>query len=115
MAAGSERAGITPLGTVSIDRPVVERLIEARLIGVLDVAHAQEHSLEVQLAGGCAEEGQLSLVSMAPLIVQGCFGNRGLSCRGTKSSNPLPSSAESANHRFLQPTGAPCPAEVTAN
>ena len=67
MAAGSERAGITPLGTVSIDRPVVERLIEARLIGVLDVAHAQEHSLEVQLAGGCAEEGQLSLVSMAPL------------------------------------------------
>jgi hypothetical protein len=26
----------------------------------------------------------------------GCFGNRGLSCRGTKSSNPSPSSAESA-------------------
>jgi len=34
---------------VPIDRPVVERLIEARLIGVLDAAHAREHSLEVQL------------------------------------------------------------------
>src|SRR6201987_2461780 len=28
-------------------------------------------------------------------IVPGCFGNRGLSCRGTKSSNPSPSSGES--------------------
>jgi hypothetical protein len=27
-------------------------------------------------------------------IVPGCFGNRGLSCRGTKSSNPSPSSGE---------------------
>jgi hypothetical protein len=31
-------------------------------------------------------------------IVPGCFGNRGLSCRGTKSSNPSPSSAESATN-----------------
>jgi hypothetical protein len=30
-------------------------------------------------------------------IVPGCFGNRGLSCRGTKSSNPSPSSGESAD------------------
>jgi hypothetical protein len=34
-------------------------------------------------------------------IVPGCFGNRGLSCRGTKSSNPSPSSGESpANLSF---------------
>ena len=28
-------------------------------------------------------------------IMPGCFGNRGLSCRGTNSSNPSPSSRES--------------------
>ena len=33
-------------------------------------------------------------------ILPGCFGNRGPSCRGTKSSNPSPSSGESANFRF---------------
>ena len=49
MAAGSAEGWQTPLGTVTIDRPVVERLIEARLIGVLDAAHAREHSLEVQV------------------------------------------------------------------
>jgi MEMO1 family protein len=49
MAAGSAEGWQTPLGTVPIDRPVVDRLIEARLIGVLDAAHAREHSLEVQL------------------------------------------------------------------
>ena len=49
MAAGSAEGWQTPLGTVTIDRPVVERLIEARLIGVLDAAHARELSLEVQL------------------------------------------------------------------
>jgi len=30
-------------------------------------------------------------------IVPGCFGNRGLSCRGTKSSNPSPSSRQSVS------------------
>ena len=49
MATSSTEGWQTPLGTVPIDRPVVERLIEARLIGVLDAAHAREHSLEVQL------------------------------------------------------------------
>ena len=49
MAASSAEAWQTPLGTVPIDRPVLERLIEARLIGVLDAAHAREHSLEVQV------------------------------------------------------------------
>ena len=37
----------TPLGTVPVDCAMVERLIKAKLIGVLDAAHAQEHSLEV--------------------------------------------------------------------
>src|SRR2546421_7222091 len=33
--------------------------------------------------------------SVGATILPGCFGNRGLSCRGTKSSNPSPSSGES--------------------
>jgi len=49
MATSSAEGWQTPLGMVPIDRPVVERLIEARLIGVLDAAHAREHSLEIQL------------------------------------------------------------------
>jgi len=39
-------------------------------------------------------------------IVPGCFGNRGLSCRGTKSSNPSPSSGESTNFQFLDGAAA---------
>ena len=49
LAASSAEAWQTPLGTVPVDRPMVERLIKAKLIGVLDAAHAQEHSLEVHL------------------------------------------------------------------
>ena len=49
LAADSAEGWQTPLGTVPIDRPVVERLIKARLIGVLDAAHTREHSLEVQV------------------------------------------------------------------
>ena len=49
LAADSAGGWRTPLGIVPIDRPMVERLIKAKLIGVLDTAHAQEHSLEVHL------------------------------------------------------------------
>jgi AmmeMemoRadiSam system protein B len=62
MAAGSAEFWQTPLGTVPIDRPVVERLIEARLLGVLDVAHAQEHSLEVQVPFLQVALGEFALV-----------------------------------------------------
>jgi hypothetical protein len=49
-------------------------------------------------------------------IMPGCFGNRGLLCRGTKSSNPSPSSGESANRqslsggRWLNPPSTKSPA-----
>jgi MEMO1 family protein len=49
LAASSAEGWQTPLGSVSIDRPVIERLIEKKLVGVLDAAHAREHSLEVQI------------------------------------------------------------------
>jgi len=47
------------------------------------------------------DRGLLSLIltvaavqTVGAAIVPGCFGNRGLSCRGTNSSNPAPSSKE---------------------
>jgi AmmeMemoRadiSam system protein B len=40
LAADSAEGWQTPLGTVPVDRPMVERLIKAKLIGVLDAAHA---------------------------------------------------------------------------
>ena len=49
LAASSAEGWRTPLGTVPIDRAVVERLVEEKLAGVLDAAHAREHSLEVQI------------------------------------------------------------------
>jgi AmmeMemoRadiSam system protein B len=49
LAAASADGWQTPLGSVPVDRPLVVRLIEAKLIEVLDAAHAREHSLEVHL------------------------------------------------------------------
>ena len=49
LAASSAEDWQTPLGTVPVDRPMVERLIKAKLMDVLDAAHAREHSLEVHL------------------------------------------------------------------
>jgi MEMO1 family protein len=62
LAASSAESWQTPLGRVPIDRPVVDRLIEARLIGVLDAAHAREHSIEVQIPFLQKVLGEFSLV-----------------------------------------------------
>ena len=62
LAADSAEGWQTPLGIVPIDRPVVERLINARLIGVLDAAHAREHSLEVQIPFLQVALGEFALV-----------------------------------------------------
>lgn len=62
LAASSAAGWQTPLGTVPVDRPIVERLIEAGLIVVLDAAHAREHSLEVQIPFLQTALGKFSLV-----------------------------------------------------
>ena len=62
LAADSAEGWQTPLGTVPIDRPVVERLIKARLIGVLDAAHTREHSLEVHVPFLQVALGEFALV-----------------------------------------------------
>jgi MEMO1 family protein len=62
LAASSAEGWQTPLGTVPIDRAVVERLIETKLTGVLDAAHAREHSLEVQIPFLQQALGEFALV-----------------------------------------------------
>jgi MEMO1 family protein len=62
LAVSSAEAWQTPLGAVAIDRPVVQRLIEAKLVGVLDAAHAREHSLEVQIPFLQRALGEFALV-----------------------------------------------------
>jgi AmmeMemoRadiSam system protein B len=39
----------TPLGTVPIDRKTLEKILDLPFVGLLDQAHAREHSLEVHL------------------------------------------------------------------
>ena len=62
LAAASADGWQTPLGSVPVDRPLVVRLIEAKLIEVLDAAHAREHSLEVHLPFLQVALGEFALV-----------------------------------------------------
>lgn len=49
IAACSADSYATPLGNVVIDRKGVEKILDLPGVGLLDQAHAQEHSLEVHL------------------------------------------------------------------
>jgi len=49
IAASAAEAFETPLGRIPIDREALTRLVDIKGVGLLDSAHAQEHSLEVQL------------------------------------------------------------------
>ena len=49
IAACSADSYATPLGIVVIDRDSIEKILDLPGVGLLDQAHAQEHSLEVHL------------------------------------------------------------------
>lgn len=49
LAATSDDAFSTPLGTIAIDQSVVEKSLTLPHVQILDKAHQYEHSLEVQL------------------------------------------------------------------
>jgi len=49
IAATSADGFETPMGVIPIDREAVERALQLSQVRLLDAAHAQEHSLEVQL------------------------------------------------------------------
>lgn len=49
IAGHSGDAFVTPLGEIALDGAALEQLRDLSYVGILDEAHAQEHSLEVQL------------------------------------------------------------------
>jgi len=60
------RAFATPLGQLSVDQAAVEQIQSLPEVGILEQAHAQEHSLEVHLPFLQEVLGDFSLV---PLVV----------------------------------------------
>lgn len=78
LAAGTAEQWASPLGAIAIDRASVGRLLEKRLAGVLDQAHAAEHSLEVHIPFLQAVLGEFQLVPIvagdaAPEQVAACL------------------------------------------
>ena len=66
IAASAMRAFATPLGQLSVDQAAVEQIQSLPEVGILEQAHAQEHSLEVHLPFLQEVLGDFSLV---PLVV----------------------------------------------
>ncbi|MBI2236798.1 MAG: AmmeMemoRadiSam system protein B [Magnetospirillum sp.] len=66
MAVGTAEAWASPLGPVAIDREAAAELLARGLVGELDVAHTQEHSLEVHVPFLQAVLGQFMLL---PIVV----------------------------------------------
>lgn len=65
LAAPGAAAFDTPLGRVRIDRPALDQLSGLAQVGISDAAHAQEHSLEVQLPFLQRLLGEFTLVPLA--------------------------------------------------
>lgn len=65
MAVPTVSAFATPLGTVSLDRAAIDALADLPQVVASDAAHAQEHSLEVQLPFLQTVLGPFQLVPLA--------------------------------------------------
>jgi AmmeMemoRadiSam system protein B len=68
IAAPSSAAFATPLGEVELDRDAIAALVEAKLAGIDDRAHAPEHALEVELP---FLQTVLKRFTLIPLLVGG--------------------------------------------
>lgn len=66
IAASTATAFRTPLGDIRLDQDCLRSLVDAGLCAYLDQAHAQEHSLEVQLP---FLQRTLQAFSLIPLVV----------------------------------------------
>ncbi|CAA7614669.1 AmmeMemoRadiSam system protein B [Magnetospirillum sp. UT-4] len=64
IAVSGAEAWASPLGTVPVDRETCERLKALPMVGELDKAHAQEHSLEVHVPFLQAVLGAFALVPL---------------------------------------------------
>ncbi|MDO8789623.1 MAG: AmmeMemoRadiSam system protein B [Sulfuritalea sp.] len=65
LAAPTVQAFATPLGSIPLDRAALDALSDLPQVVASDAAHAQEHSLEVQLPFLQTVLGQFSLVPLA--------------------------------------------------
>jgi hypothetical protein len=65
LAASSAEAFLTPLGPVPVDHEAVERVLRLPQVRLLDAAHEDEHSLEVQLP---FLQRMLAEFSLVPLV-----------------------------------------------
>jgi hypothetical protein len=65
LAAPTAQAFATPLGRIPLDRAALDALADLPQVVVSDAAHAQEHSLEVQLPFLQTVLGQFELVPLA--------------------------------------------------
>lgn len=66
MAVPSVDAFVTPLGRIQLDRDALDALVQQSTVSRSDMAHAQEHSLEVQLPFLQRVLGEFQLV---PVVV----------------------------------------------
>ena len=66
VAAPSSAAFQTPLGALPVDRSAIEELRSLAFVGIADLPHVREHSLEVQLP---FLQQVLSEVEIVPLLV----------------------------------------------
>jgi len=65
LAASTASAFVTPLGAVAVEHGPLVPLLASGAVGELDLAHAAEHSLEVQLPFLQRVLGELSIVPLA--------------------------------------------------
>ncbi len=65
LAAPTVQAFATPLGSIALDRAAIDALADLPQVVASDVAHAQEHSLEVQLPFLQTVLGKFDLVPLA--------------------------------------------------
>ncbi|OHC71480.1 MAG: AMMECR1 domain-containing protein [Rhodocyclales bacterium RIFCSPLOWO2_02_FULL_63_24] len=65
LAAPTARAFATPLGSIPLDRAAIDALADLPQVVASDAAHAQEHSLEVQLPFLQTVLGKFELVPLA--------------------------------------------------
>ncbi len=65
LAAPTVQAFATPLGSIALDRAAIDALADLKQVVASDAAHAQEHSLEVQLPFLQTVLGDFKLVPLA--------------------------------------------------
>jgi hypothetical protein len=94
----ADRPAVKPQGPGKAEMPIYKRIDAFAAAREVSARYVANDGPYLSLSG----LGLLALIltvaavqTIGATIMAGCFGNHGLSCRDTKSSNPSPSSGES--------------------